>query len=255
MFREEQSLEVLTKKKMAVAEGLIVLGSGWNKVIEQVKNGQELSYKEVFGIEASVPGHEGKLITGELAGKQTTLMAGRMHLYEGYSAREATLPYRVLAESGVKRMIVTSASGGLNPKYEVGDFVVLSDLLTLFLLDNPLVGPEFIDMSEVFSTKWRRKAIKAASEMGAVAREGVYAYMHGPHFESFTDKMALRNLGADCVGMSTVPETIQAKALGLEVLGLSLVTNLAFVKHAHSDVLAAAEKASEKMAELLTRVI
>lgn len=234
---------------------MVMLGSGWDHVLTKVKITQEIDYGEIFGVSSGVPGHRGKLVVGKLNGKAVCFMAGRFHLYEGYTAQEATTPIRVFAKLGVRRIVVTSASGGLNPKYKVGDLVILSDLLTTFLLDNPLKGAIFQDMSEVFEPKWREDAMKVCVDNKMPFHEGVYAYMHGPHYETFTDKMALRFLGADCVGMSTVPETIQAKALGLDVLGLSLVTNLAFVKHAHKDVVAAAKKASSKLAEVISKII
>jgi purine-nucleoside phosphorylase len=204
---------------------------------------------------STVPGHAGKLVVGELNKKRVALMAGRFHMYEGHSGREATLPIRVLAQAGVKQLIVTSASGALNPKYEVGDFVVLSDLITVFAsVDNPLKGTEFADLSEVFDPEMRQLAKKVLLEQNNQFREGVYVYLHGPNYETPADKMLLASLGADVVGMSTVPETMTARWLGIKVLGLSMVTNLAFVKHAHQDVLAAAEAASEKMVGVLTGV-
>jgi len=249
-------VSVFFKKIGKLPELVMVLGTGWKRVVEEMEVETEVSYKEWLGVEASVPGHEGKLIIGKLNGKRVAVMNGRLHMYEGYSAREATMPIRALAEAGAKRMIVTSAVGALNEKYEVGDFVILSDMMTLFLSpDNPLVGPEFVDLSEAFDLAMREQAVKVCVKENIRFHEGVYVYIHGPNFETPADKMALRQLGADVVGMSTVPETIAAKALGIEVLGLSFVTNLAFVKHSHKEVLAAAEEKSGKMVELLTGIV
>ncbi len=234
---------------------LIILGSGWNRALSLAQITKRIPYAEIFGKGTSVPGHAGELVYGLLAGKEVVFMSGRFHLYEVYSGVDATSPIKFLANEGVERMIVTSASGALNPEYEVGDFVILSDLLTIFLKSNPLIGPEFIDMSSVFDQKWRDQAIKASQKLKLSYREGIYAYMSGPHYESPADKRALRILGADCVGMSTVPEVLVAKQLGLDILGLSFITNLAFVKHDHHDVVAAAENSAAKMAELLAKVI
>lgn len=236
-------------------ELVVMLGSGWSRALAKAEVEMEVSYKELFGVGSGVPGHEGKLVIAKLSGKRVAFMAGRFHLYEGYRGAEATTPIRVFAECGAKKLVVTSAAGGLNPKFGVGELVVLSDLLTMFLLDNPLVGAEFVDMSQVFDEAWRQAALKACGEVGLVGHGGVYVYMHGPHFETFADKMALAQLGADCVGMSTVPEVVQAKQLGMKVLGLSLVTNLAFVSHKHEEVLSAAEEASEKLASLIEKIV
>lgn len=258
MLSEAQSLAVVKQRIKDFPDTLVMLGTGWNQVLNQreLEIETEINFKQLFGVEATVPGHEGKLIVAKLNGRRTAFMQGRLHLYEGYTAREATLPIRVFAQAGMKRLVITSASGGLNPKYRVGDVVVLSDLLTLGLvLDNPLVGPQFVDMSEVFDLEWRGQAVAAAAKLGINVQQGVYAYYHGPNFETPTDKLALRALGADVCGMSTVPEAIQAKALGVKILGLSCVTNLAFVKHSHQEVLAAAENVGEKLGELIIKKI
>lgn len=258
MHSQVQVLSVLKKAIPNFPKTLVMLGTGWNQVLNrrEVEIEKEISYKRLFGVEASVPGHEGKLVVAKVKGQQVALMQGRLHMYEGYSVVEATLPIRVFSSAGMKRLVITSASGGLNPKYQVGDVVVLSDLITLFLaLDNPLVGPQFTDMSEVFDPKWREKAVKAALDVGLPVHEGTYVYYHGPNFETPADKLALRQMGADVCGMSTVPEAIQAHTLGVKILGLSCVTNLAFVKHSHEDVLAAANRVGDKLGKFITQVI
>lgn len=255
MFKDEKSLAILQKHKLGIPEVLLILGSGWKSVADLMEERKEIGYKELFGAGTSVPGHEGKLVTGKLGGKHVALMVGRFHLYEGYTAFEATMPIRVLARIGVKQMIVTSAVGALNPKYKVGDFVVLSDLMTLLLHGRPLQGPQFLDMSIVFSKKLRHVA-RSALQMAQVRfHEGVYAYYPGPNFETPTDKRALRTLGADVVGMSTVPEVMMGLQLGLKILGLSFITNLAFVKHDHREVIKIAEKGSEPMKRVVRGVV
>ncbi len=253
MFTLEKSTQILKKLIPVFPTSLVVLGSGWNKVLDEVKIDSEIGYEELFGVKTSVPGHTGKLIIGNINQSRVAFMSGRVHMYEGYSAEKATLPIRVFAQAGIKQLILTAACGALNPKYKVGDFVILSDMLTLFLaLDNPLRGPQFIDVSEVFDAELRNKAKKICIENEIPFHEGVYAYYHGPNYETPADKMALRFLGADVVGMSTVPETLTARSFGINVLGLSFVTNLAFVKHDHKEVIAEANKASGKMRILLT---
>lgn len=256
MLSEAESLKVLRSKIKNFPETLVMLGTGWNQVLEGRKAETEISYEKLFGVEASVPGHEGKLVVAEFRGKRVAFMQGRLHIFEGYSGHEATLPIRVFHQAGMKKLVITSATGGLNPKYKVGDVVVLSDLMTLFLaLDNPLVGPKFTDMSEVFDPVWRKEAVKAAIKIGLPVHEGTYVYYHGPNFETPADKMALRMLGADVTGMSTIPEAIQAHNLGVKILGLSCVTNLAFVKHSHKEVLAAANQVGEKLSKLLNKLV
>lgn len=232
----------------------LILGTGWNKVIDEVKVIKTWSYQKLFKVKSTVPGHEGKLIYGVLAGKPVLILAGRFHIYEGHSAQIATEPIRLLKKLGVKTLITTAAVGGLNPKYKVGDFVVLSDLLTL-LLPSPLVGPKFQDMSAAFDPNLAALAKKTISQLKLPQQSGVYFYYPGPNFETPADKRALRLLGGDVVGMSTAPETIMANHLGIKVLGLTFVTNLAFVKHNHLDVLAAATKASPQMSRLLTAIV
>ncbi len=255
MFTEKESLAVLKKKVKNFPKLCVILGTGWNKVLVDAKIETEIPYRELFGVEATVPGHEGKLVIAKIKNKRVAFMAGRFHTYEGYSSREATTPIRVFAAAGMKKIILTAACGALHEKYRVGDFVLLSDVITLFLaLNNPLIGPQFLDVSEVFDPGLRATARDVLQKNNIPYHEGSYCYYHGPNFETPADKMALRFLGADVVGMSVVPEVIMARWEKVQVLGFAFVTNLAFVKHDHKDVLAEANKASEKMALLLKEV-
>jgi len=256
MLSESAALTILQSRVPKMPSTLMVLGSGWSKVIEELEVTTEIEYEELFGVKATVPGHAGKLVIAKYQGREVAIMAGRFHMYEGFTAREATLPIRVFAEAGVTDLILTAACGGLNEKYKVGDFVILSDLITLFLaLDNPLVGPQFQDLSEVFDPAWRTQARAVAVANDIPVHEGTYCYYHGPNYETPADKMALRFLGADVVGMSTVPESLVARWHGMKILGLAFVTNLAFVKHNHQEVVAEAEKASQQMTKLLLGVL
>lgn len=231
-----------------------ILGSGWGGILEKVKNKKEKSFESVFGHKTTVTGHAGKIISGSLMKKNVIILSGRFHTYEGYTPHEATKTVRYLHEQGVKQIVITSASGALNPKYQVGDLVILSDLISLFC-QSPLTGNQFQNLSQPFSGRLTGAAQKAADQTDFPWQKGVYVYLKGPHFETFSDKMALRFLGADVVGMSTVPEVIMANHLGVEVLGLSLVTNLAFVKHDHKDVLQAAKNREKKLKKFLLNLI
>lgn len=256
MMSLEQSLAVLKKHISVFPETLVVLGSGWNRVLEGVRHEAEVGYEELFGVKASVPGHEGALIVATVGGKRTAFMSGRFHLYEGYRAYEATAPYRLFARAGMKTLVLTAASGALNEAYRVGDVVILNDMITLLLaLDNPLIGPQFVDTSCVFDSALRKACVDICRKRAIPFREGSYIYYHGPNFETPADKRAMKTLGADVCGMSTVPETLVARSLGIRVLALAFVTNLAFVKHDHTEVLREAQKGSERMQLLLRELI
>lgn len=232
----------------------LILGSGWDRVLDKVKIIKATDYSEIFSVKSTVPGHQGRLIEGVLAGKPVIILSGRFHIYEGHSPQKAVEPIEYLKKIGISTLITTSACGGLNPKYQVGDFVILNDLLTLFS-PTPLVGAKFQDMSQIYDRNLQQIAETAMTDLKLSFHKGVYVYYHGPQYETPADKMALRHLGADIVGMSTVPETTMAKHLGMKVLGLALVTNLAFVKHDHLEVLAQSEKASAKMSRLLFQIV
>lgn len=234
---------------------LVVLGSGWNKVLDKTKISLEIDYKHLFGIQASVPGHEGKLIIGKINGKEIGFMSGRFHPYEGYSSYEVSTPIRIFSALGLKKLILTAACGGLNKKYQVGDFVILNDMITLFLRTSPLTGPKFTDLSQAFDKNLINITKKVALSKKINFHEGIYAYCHGPHYETPADKKALKILGADVVGMSIIPETITARSQNIDILGIGFVTNLAFAKHDHKQVIAQANMAGNKMADLLEGII
>ncbi|NMB57303.1 purine-nucleoside phosphorylase [Candidatus Beckwithbacteria bacterium] len=253
IFQVEQIIKNLSSFQDKI-QTLLVLGSGWNKVIENMAIEKTFIFEKIFGAGAGVLGHRGELFLTKMGQKYFWIMAGRFHTYEGFSSEEVTRPIQAFAKLGVKNVILTSASGALNERYKVGDIVVLSDVLTL-LCQSPLNGASFQDMSAPFDKDLRKIAVKICQSNQIEYQEGIYVYCKGPHFESFADKKALKILGADCVGMSTVPETIMANFLGLKVLGLSCVTNLAFVKHDHQEVLANAKKEGNDMKLLLTQIL
>lgn len=232
----------------------LILGSGWGKIIENIKNKKEKSFENLFGHKTTVVGHAGKVISGSLFAKKVIILSGRFHTYEGYTPNQVTKTVRFLQKNGVKKVIITSAVGALNPKYKVGDLVVLNDIITLFC-QSPLTGSQFQNLSLPFSPKLIEAAQKSAVDTDITLQKGVYVYMKGPHYETFADKMALRFLGADVVGMSTVPEVIMANHLGMEVLGLSMVTNLAFVKHDHKEVLLAVKSQEQNLKKFFLKLI
>ncbi len=252
----DEGYKIIKQSFSSFPETLFILGSGWNKIIDDIQIEKRISYEELFDIKTSVPGHVGELIIGTIQQKRVACMSGRFHMYEGFSGYEATAPIRLFAKLGVKNLILTAACGALNEKYKVGDFVILSDIITLFLaIDSPLKGAQFVDVSEVFDPKMREQARKICVENNIAFHEGIYVYYHGPNYETPADKMALKFLGADVCGMSTVPETLAARSLGIKVLGLSFVTNLAFVKHDHKDVVEQANKASGQMKKFLSSLL
>ena len=182
---------------------------------------------------SSVVGHEGRLVIGEVAGRRVAALSGRAHFYEGHDLRTVTFATRVLGVLGVKALILTNAAGGINTGFVPGDLMVIDDHINL-LGSNPLVGPNderfgvrFPDLTHVYSPRLRRIADEAAAAQGLALRHGVYAACHGPSYETPAEVRYLRMIGADAVGMSTVPEAIVARHMGIEVLGISCITNLA----------------------------
>ena len=206
----------------------VVLGSGLGAFAEELSDRVEIPYAQIPGWPASTAvGHAGKLVLGRLGGLETAVMAGRAHLYEGNSPAQATYGVRVLHELGVRSIVFTNAAGGINTTLERGSLVLISDHINL-QGSNPLVGgPHFIDMSDAYSHDLRLAAKDVALELCVPMQEGVYAAMLGPSYETPAEIRMLRVLGADVVGMSTVPEVIVANQLGMKALAISCVTNMA----------------------------
>jgi purine-nucleoside phosphorylase len=214
---------------------------------------------------STAAGHAGRLVIGKSGDVTVAGMQGRIHQYEGYSSREAAFPVRVLGRLGIKSLVITNAAGGINPAYRQGALVVLSDHINL-QGNNPLngpnderFGPRFPDMSEAYSRSYRRIALDAARELGMEVSEGVYAALPGPSYETPAEIRHLRTIGADLVGMSTVPEVIVARHMGIAVLGISCVTNLAAglsegAIH-HEEVLETGERVSTTLLALLTAIL
>lgn len=212
----------------------IVLGSGLGAFADELADSIEIPYRDIPGWPASTAiGHAGKLIIGRLGSQDIAVMAGRVHLYEGYTPQQVTFGIRVLGALGIRSMVFTNAAGGINLSLERGGLVLISDHINL-QGSNPLVGendetlgPRFPDMTEAYSGEYRRIARETAKELGIEVTEGVYAALLGPNYETPAEIRYLRAIGADLVGMSTVPEVIVANHMGMQVLGISCVTNMA----------------------------
>jgi purine-nucleoside phosphorylase len=244
----------------------VVLGSGLGAFADTLADRTETSYKDITGWPVSTAaGHAGKLVTGKIASTDVIVLAGRAHLYEGYAPSQVVYGIRELARRGVKSVILTNASGGINLSYKPGELVLISDHINLTGV-NPLLGPNddalgprFPDMSEVYSAEYRDTAKQCAKAAGCRLSEGVYAGLLGPSYETPAEIRYLRSIGADLVGMSTILEAIMASYLGMKVLGVSCVTNMAAgimpSKLVHEEVLAAGEKVKGTMVKLLTDVV
>lgn len=237
----------------------IVLGSGLGAFAESVENATRTPYADINGFPPStVVGHKGELVVGSFGNRPVAVMSGRFHLYEGYTAHQVTAGIRLFADMGVKQVILTNAAGGIHPEFTPGSLVLITDHINL-QGTSPIAGPNFIDMTDAYSERLRRITERIAAEQGMKLREGVYAGLCGPTYETPAEIRYLRAIGADLVGMSTVQETIAARSFGMEVLGISCVTNVAAglsgEKLDHSDVLATGRSASTALLRLLTGVV
>ncbi|NOU99815.1 purine-nucleoside phosphorylase [Paenibacillus planticolens] len=212
----------------------LILGSGLGALADEIVNGVSIPYEDIPHFPVStVEGHAGRLVIGELMGKQVVAMQGRFHYYEGYSQEKITYPVRVMKALGVRQMIVTNAAGALHTGLHQGQLMIINDHLN-FAFDNPLIGPNdphlgvrFPDMSRPYAPKLIELAKKIALKQELTIAEGVYAMMSGPTYETPAEIRMLRKLGGDAVGMSTVPEVIAARHSGIDVLGISCITNMA----------------------------
>lgn len=229
-----ETAEFLKKRLPSVPETFVILGSGLGTFGEQLDNLYSMDYSEIPGfVRSTADSHKGKLLYGTIGKKPVLLMQGRFHYYEGYSLDQVVYPVRVMAMMGVRNMVVTNAAGGINPTYSVGDFMLIKDHLKLTGI-SPLRGTEvlelgdrFVNMTGAYDEEFRRIAKESAHRLGITLQEGVYALMAGPQFETPAEIRMLNLLGGDAVGMSTVPEVIAARQMGLRVLGISCITNAA----------------------------
>ncbi|MEO0310589.1 MAG: hypothetical protein RIQ89_246 [Bacteroidota bacterium] len=240
----------------------IILGSGLGGLVNEITDQIAIPYSEIPNFPVStVKGHGGKLIFGSLGGKKVVAMQGRFHYYEGYSMQEVTFPVRIMKALGIERLILSNASGGMNEAYKVGDVVIINDHINL-LPSNPLIGknfdelgPRFPDMSEPYDLGMVQLAKQVADELGFRSHIGVYAAVSGPCFETPAEYRYIKTIGADLVGMSTVPEVIVGKHAGLTCFAISIVTDLGGFevaeKVSHEEVLKVATAAEKKLTSIV----
>ncbi len=262
----KEAVEYIRQFMTEQPEYVVVLGSGLGKLQDEVQDKVIIDYKNIPNFpQTTVEGHKGRLIFGKIEGKPLLMMAGRFHFYEGYSMEEVTFPMRVFKGLGIEKVILSNASGGVNPNYEVGDAVVISDHINM-MPEHPLrgknineLGPRFVDMSEAYDKKMREFVVDFGAKNGIEVKQGVYMGLQGPTFETPSEYGLVRILGADCVGMSTVPEVIVAKHMGMRVFCISVITDLGGPEIAfpvsHEDVLNAANKAMPKIITLVKGLI
>ena len=244
----------------------IILGSGLGKLADAITDADIIPYSEIPHFKTSTAvGHKGNLIFGLLDGKPVMAMQGRFHYYEGYTMQEVTFPVRVMSRLGIKRLLVSNAAGGLNTAFAVGDLMIITDHINF--MPNPLIGknidemgPRFPDMTTVYSQSLHKRAHKAAKEIGITLREGVYVAETGPTYETRAEYRMFGLMGGDAVGMSTVPEVIVARHCGMEIFGMSVITNCAKdlcedCLNDGDDVVRAADKAADNMTRIFKRLI
>ena len=247
----------------------IILGTGLGDLADKIEVEKSINYSDIPNFpESTVEGHKGKLIFGKLSGKNVVAMQGRFHFYEGYPMDEVTFPIRVMKFLGIEKLFVSNASGGLNPDYRIGDIMVITDHINLFPT-NPLIGeniaelgPRFPDMSEAYNHKLIGLAKDVAKDFNIELKYGVYAGVSGPTFETPAEYFYIRKVGADAVGMSTVPEIIVARHMDIPCFGMSVVTDVGvegqIVEVSHEEVQEAAALAAPNLLkvfqELLARI-
>lgn len=262
----DESAQYLRSQINEIPEVAIVLGSGLGKLADAIDNPITIPYSAIphFMVSTTV-GHKGNLIFGRLGGRPVVAMQGRFHYYEGYTMQQVTFPMRVFSRLGIRTVMVSNAAGGLNPDFRVGDLMIITDHISF--MPNPLIGknidemgPRFPDMTTVYSRRLRKLAHEAAASMGITLREGVYVAETGPTYETPAEYRMYHMMGGDAVGMSTVPEVIVARHCGMEIFGMSVITNCAkdlsdTVLNDGNDVIVAADKAADSMTQLFTRII
>ena len=266
MLEKIQETAAFLKSKMHTQpETAIILGTGLGSLVNDITEKYEVNYQDIPNFPVStVEGHSGKLIFGKLGGKDILAMQGRFHYYEGYNMKEVTFPVRVMRELGIKTLFVSNASGGMNPDYEVDDLMIITDHINFFP-EHPLrgknipYGPRFPDMSEAYNKELIRMADEIAAEKGIKVQHGVYIGGQGPTYETPAEYKMFRILGADAVGMSTVPEVIVANHCGIKVFGISVITDLGvegkIVEITHEDVQKAADAAQPLMTTIMRELI
>ncbi len=273
--RVQTSARYIREQINTEIEVAVVLGSGLGAFAETLDERVIIPYEEIPDfVRSTVEGHKGRLVIGKLEAPAGSLaapsitvaaMQGRFHYYEGYSLEEVTLPIRAFAALGIKKLVLTNASGGVNPAFRAGSLMLITDHINLMLV-SPLrgqhddrLGARFPDLTEVYSRRYQQIAEEVAAEMGIKLEKGVYLALQGPNYETPAEIRMLRTLGADAVGMSTVPEAIVARQMGMQILGISLIANAAAGLQTgpinHEEVMTMGERAGQQFNELLRRVI
>ncbi|HPQ09633.1 MAG TPA: purine-nucleoside phosphorylase [Bacteroidia bacterium] len=244
----------------------IILGSGLGGLVKEIDVHYTIPYSEIPNFpQSTVHGHKGQLIFGNISGKPVMAMQGRFHYYEGYDMKQVTFPVRVMKQMGINILIVSNAAGGMNPEFQLGELMIIKDHINLFP-SNPLIGknydelgPRFLDMSEAYCKEYRELAKKIAEKNNIRVKEGVYLGVSGPCFETPSEYRCFWRLGADAVGMSTVPEVIVARHSGMKVFGMSIITDLGIEGHvenvSHEEVLKVANAQEPKMTLIVKELV
>ncbi|MCX7773847.1 MAG: purine-nucleoside phosphorylase [Clostridia bacterium] len=266
MKKLARTVEYLKSKISFTPEIAIILGSGLGKLADFIEGRQEIPYEEIPNFpQTTVVGHEGKLIFGRLGGRNVVAMKGRFHYYEGNDMEVVVYPIRTFKHMGIPNIIVTNAAGGVNTGFVPGDLMLITDHISLFC-DNPLrgenlddLGPRFPDMSKAYDRDLQKIALESAKNLGIELKSGIYSYCKGPSFESPAEIRALRLIGADAVGMSTVPEVITARHMGMRVLGISCITNMAAgildQPLNHEEVMETGKQVEKKFSSLVSDIV
>ncbi len=268
MFYDEvkKSAEFIASQVNIKADVAVILGSGLGKLVDIMEDKKFISYADIPNFpQGSIAGHAGNLVFGKIGETKVMAFQGRFHYYEGFSMKEVAYPVFVMKLLGIEKMIVTNACGGINPDFRPGDLMIIDDFINS-VSDNPLrgvnderFGPRFPDMSEPYSSELRKKAKEIADRLGIETKNGVYTLFQGPYYETAAEIRMYARAGSDAIGMSTVPETIAANYIGIQTLGISCITNMATGlrtgNHSHEEVVAIAEKASEKLCTWMEKFI
>lgn len=262
----QETASFITAKTNFKPEYAVILGSGLGGFAEDIKIEFSIPYVEIPNFPVStVAGHKGALLFGTIGTKKIMAMQGRFHYYEGYDMKQVTFPIRVMKQLGIQKLIVSNASGGVNPSFKVGDVMLIKDHVNM-MPEHPLrghnderFGPRFVNMSEPYSKEMITKAKQIAKELKIDVKEGVYLALQGPTFETLAEYKMVKNIGADCVGMSTVPEVIVAKHMNMDCFGISVITDMgndeSIEEVNHEEVLEAAKKAEPHVRNLIKNFI
>ena len=261
-----KTADYIIKESNFIPEIGIILGTGLGGLVEEIDIKKSICYEDIPNFPVStVEGHQGKLIFGELGGKNVVAMQGRFHFYEGYTMSEVVFPVRVMKFLGIKKLVVSNASGGVNPNFEIGDIMIINDHINLFPT-NPLIGmninalgTRFPDMSDAYDPILIKKIQSIAKELNIKVVNGIYAGLTGPTLETPAEYSYIRNIGADAVGMSTVPEVIAARHMKIPCFGISIITDLGvpgkIVKVTHQDVQNVASNAEKYLTKLIKKFL